>query len=124
VCVAPAGLIPGNPKDKVKTMNPKTMNRYLIEVPHEPSHDECPRLAASLLRSGTHFVTRSDWGCEAGEHRSWLSVEALDDRDAALIVPPILRSRARVVRLNTYGTEDLEEDVSRASFQLPETVVA
>lgn len=89
------------------------MNRYLIEVTHEPSHDECPRLAASLLRAGTHFVTRSDWGCEAGEHRSWLCVEALNDRDANLVVPPILRPRARVVRLNDYSTQELEEDAAR-----------
>jgi hypothetical protein len=102
-------------------MNAKPLNRYLIEVAHEPSHDECPRLAASLLRAGTHFATHAGWGCEAGEHRSWLCVEALDDRDAALIVPPILRPRARVVRLNNCGTDVLEDYAGRASFQLPET---
>jgi hypothetical protein len=97
------------------------MNRYLIEVKHEASHDECPRLAESLLRAGTHFATRSDWGCEAGEHRSWLRVEALNDRDAKLLVPPILRPRARVVRLNDYSTDAMEADAARDDFVLPET---
>lgn len=97
------------------------MNRYLIEVAHEPSHDECPRLAESLLRAGTHFATRSDWGCEAGEHRSWLCVEALDDRDARLLVPPILRTRAQVVRLNKYSTDELEDVADAEEFELPET---
>jgi hypothetical protein len=99
------------------------MNRYLIEVTHEPSHDECPRLAESLLRAGTHFATRSDWGCEAGEHRSWLCVEALDDRHATLVVPPILRSRAHVVRLSTYSAEEWEDEAARDPLALPQASV-
>jgi hypothetical protein len=98
-----------------------TVNRYLIEVAHEASHDECPRLAESLLRAGTHFATRSEWGCAAGEHRSWLCVEAMNDRDAALVVPPILRPRAHVVRLNKYSKDELEDEASRDGFALPET---
>jgi hypothetical protein len=91
----------------------RTVNRYMIEVSHDPSHDECHRLAESLYHAGVHFMTRADWGCEAGIHASWLTIEALNDLDARLIVPPALRSRARIVRLNKYGTDELDERIRR-----------
>lgn len=83
------------------------MNRYLIEIPHDPTHVECGRLAEPLTRAGAHYVARAAWGCDAGVHKSWLITEALNDEDAELIAPPAWRCRASVVRLNELGIHDL-----------------
>ena len=85
----------------------RQMQRYLIEVSHDAEHDICPRFYSSMNRAGAHFLTHSEWGCEDGVHIAWLTVEALDDEDAALIVPPVLRGRARIIRLSHYTPEDV-----------------
>lgn len=83
------------------------MNRYLIEVSHDPTHEQCTRLANSMAHAGAYYLTRAEWGCDAGIHKSWLIVEALCDEDAELIVPPALRGEATIVRLNRLSYDEL-----------------
>jgi hypothetical protein len=85
------------------------MSRFLIEVPHEGTTAACARAVELFLRTGSHFLTHADWGCRDGEHKSWMIVE-LDNRDEALgIVPSVYRSQAKIVQLNAFTPEDLED---------------
>ncbi len=81
------------------------MPRYLIQVPHDPSLLGCRRALEALAEQGSHFIARTDWGCEVGEHKGWLIVEAEDDTDAQRMVPPVIRKTASVVRLNRFTPE-------------------
>jgi hypothetical protein len=97
------------------------MNRYLIEVTHDPTHADCGRLADTLTQAGAHFLTRAGWGCQSGIHCCWLLVEALTDEDAELIVPPALRCNGRIVRLDNLAIEDLqnpEPDETREDIKM------
>ena len=89
------------------------MARFLIEVPHEPEEVACARVVEIFLKSGSHFVTHTDWGCMDGEHKAWLIVEVDGKEDARRILPPAFRSKARIVGLNKFTMEQIEEILLR-----------
>ena len=85
------------------------MARFLIEVPHEAEKLACLRSIQVFLSSGSHFLTHADWGCMDGDHRSWLIVEVADKAEARAIVPPALRASAKVIALNSFSIETIEQ---------------
>lgn len=85
------------------------MARFLIEVPHEPEVLACAQAIEIFLRTGSHFLTHADWGCMDGDHKAWLIVEVDSKAEARLIIPPALATQARVVQLNAFSLEQVEE---------------
>ncbi|MGE5188436.1 MAG: hypothetical protein ACM3NF_00075 [Gemmatimonadota bacterium] len=85
------------------------MARFLIEVPHEEDEVACARVVEIFLKSGSHFVTHTDWGCMDGEHKGWLVVEADTKDEARRILPPAFRGQARIVGLNKFSMEQIGE---------------
>ncbi|HET9294631.1 MAG TPA: hypothetical protein VFO06_10090 [Gemmatimonadales bacterium] len=89
------------------------MARFLIEVPHGAAAVDCTRAVEVFLRTGSHFLTHADWGCQDGDHRAWIILE-VDSRDEALnVVPPIFQAQAKIVRLNNFTMQDLEQLLQR-----------
>jgi hypothetical protein len=88
------------------------MDRYLIEVPHAETELACARVVRTFLEIGSHYLTNADWGCEDGDHRAWMIVEADSKEEARLIVPPPLRTQAIVVQLNKFNMRDIEDILS------------
>jgi hypothetical protein len=86
------------------------VDRFLIESPHEPG--DCARLLQLVRAMG--YLYNFDWGCKAGVHCGWAIVEAESDAHARLAVPPLVRSRARIVRLNKFSPEDVESPHEQA----------
>lgn len=87
------------------------MPRFLIEVPHEGTKAACARAVDVFLRTGSHFLTRADWGCKDGEHKAWIVVE-VDTRDEARsVVPPVYRPQAKIVQLSAFTPKDIEDIV-------------
>ena len=84
-------------------------SRFLIEVPHEPSTLACARVVEVFLKSGSHFLSRADWGCRDGDHKAWMIVEVESKSEALGIVPPAFRSQAKVVQLNFFVMKDIED---------------
>lgn len=85
------------------------MPRFLIEVPHEAKAAECARVIEVFLRTGSHFLTRADWGCMDGEHRAWIVVDVESREEALGIVPPAFRAQAKIVQLNAFTLAQAEE---------------
>jgi hypothetical protein len=76
-----------------------SMSSYLIEV-IQPADDVSRRrvgLAASML--GSHFVARASWRESGDRHIGSMVVDCDQRADALALVPPCLRSFARVTRL-------------------------
>lgn len=80
------------------------MDRYLIESPHEKG--DCARLLQLVRAMG--YLYNFDWGCNSGVHCGWAIVEAESEAHALMAVPPLVRSRARVVRLTRFSPEDVD----------------
>src|SRR5215470_16163983 len=80
------------------------MDRYLIETPH--TREECLDLIKILNAQG--YLWNFDWGCKAGIHSGWAIIEAGNEAQARLAVPPLVRSRARIVKLNKFDASTIE----------------
>lgn len=92
------------------------MARFLVEVPHDAGMVPCARVVDTFLRTGSHFLTHADWGCKDGEHKAWFIAD-VDSRDEARnIVPPTLRSEAKVVQLNDFATAEIEHILNQYSL--------
>jgi len=79
------------------------MDRYMIETPH--TNANCMALLEALNARG--YLNNFDWGCKAGVHSGWAIIEAEDEAQARLSVPPLVRDLARVVRLNKFSGKEV-----------------
>jgi len=68
----------------------------------------CIKAVETMLKTGSHFLTRADWGCKDGEHKAWIIVEVQNKEEARAIVPPAFRSQATIVQLNSFSLEEVE----------------
>ena len=89
------------------------MPRFLIEVPHEAETLACARVVKVFLATGSHFLTRAEWGCRDGDHRAWMIVDVGSRDEARAIVPPAFRAAARIVGLNYFTMEEIDEIMRR-----------
>ena len=85
------------------------MARFLIEVPHEEEVIACAHVVEIFLKTGSHFLTNADWGCKDGDHRAWIIVDVDSKEQARSILPPAYRSQARIVQLNKFTMEEIDE---------------
>jgi hypothetical protein len=85
------------------------MAKFLIEVPHEPERLACARVVHTFLSSGSHFLAQADWGCEDGNHSAWMIVDVNSKDDARAIVPPPLRPEARIIGLNKFSIDQIDD---------------
>ena len=83
------------------------MSRFLIEVPHEAEVLACARVVETFLKTGSHFLTNADWGCQDGEHKAWLIVDIDTKDEARLLLPPQFRQEARIVELRKFTLDDI-----------------
>lgn len=85
------------------------MARFLVEVPHDPERVACARVVQIFLKTGSHFLTHADWGCSDGEHKAWFIAEVASKEEARSIVPPALRSQAKIVGLERFTMEEIDK---------------
>ncbi|UCF65201.1 MAG: hypothetical protein JSW33_05040 [bacterium] len=85
------------------------MDRFLVEVPHEEEVVACARAVEILLKTGSHFLSNAEWGCSDGEHKGWIILEAENKQQARNMLPPAYRGQAKIVRLNKFTLEQIEE---------------
>ena len=89
------------------------MPKFLIEVPHEGTTQACAQAIDLFHRTGSHFLTHADWGCMDGEHKAWIMVEVDSKEDARRILPVPYRVDAKIVQLNAFTREDLDNLLRR-----------
>lgn len=88
------------------------MSKFLIEVPHGEEHVECALAIQIFLKTGSHWLTNAEWGCQDGEHKGWIVVELDSKEEARRILPPAFRQQAKIVQLNRFTMEELDEIIS------------
>jgi len=91
------------------------MTRFLIEVPHEDKKDACDQAIKAFRESGSHFMTNADWGCGDGEHKAWFVVDLDSKEQARMILPPLFRENAKIVKLQQFNVEAAEETIQKHS---------
>lgn len=88
-----------------KSQGGGTMDRYLIETSHEAQ--ACLNLFRLLDAQG--YLTHFDWGCMSGVHTGWAIIDAENEAQARLVVPPLVRGSARIVRVEKFDAEKLKQ---------------
>jgi hypothetical protein len=89
------------------------MGRFLIEVPHSANALECSGIIKVFLTSGSHLLTNAEWGCMDDVHNAWIMVDVDAREDAVSIVPPALRSGARVTALSSFSLDQINAEIER-----------
>jgi hypothetical protein len=89
------------------------MARYLIEVPHSADGHLCQQAIQIFLKTGSHYLTHCEWGCLDGEHKAWITVETNTKDEALRIVPPAFRAQAKIVQLNRFTLEQMEQAAAK-----------
>ncbi len=85
------------------------MPKFLIEVAHDEDELICARVVEVFLKTGSHFLSHADWGCSDGDHRALMVVEVDSKEEACQIVPPVFRHDAKIVQLNKFTVDEIEE---------------
>ena len=85
------------------------MAKIFIEVPHEAEERACALAIEILLKTGSHWLMNAEFGCMDGEHKAWVIVDVESKEEARRILPPIYRSTAKIVKLNKFSMEEIEE---------------
>jgi len=85
----------------------KAKSKYLVIAPHTPEQwlaalDEIQQNDAALLK-------KIDWGCAAGDHTGYLSVEAESEAQALESLPANNRARAHAVKLVKFTPAQIKQ---------------
>ncbi len=81
------------------------MERFLVESPHDPG--DCKKVVKNVYAQG--YLYNCDWGCTAGVHKAWVTVDAENESQALWVVPPILRANARATKIVKFSRETVED---------------
>ena len=90
---------------RIKHSPQAAVDRYLIETPHAGA--KCLALIKQLNAQG--YLRNFDWGSKTGVHSGWAIIEAENEAQARLAVPPLLRSWARIVKLDKFDGKTIED---------------
>jgi hypothetical protein len=82
------------------------MERYLVQSNH--TTEDCHHVMEQFIYHG--FILNFDWGCEAGVHTGWAIIEAENNAQALLAVPPQLRARANAVLVRKITPQEIQAD--------------
>jgi hypothetical protein len=85
------------------------MKKFLIEVPHGADKKSCDHAIQVFRESGSHYLTKAEWGCLDGEHKSWIIVEVESREEARLIVPPLFRPDAKIIQVVRFSSKEIME---------------
>jgi len=80
------------------------MPRFLIEVSQELDGLADRRFTDSIFSMGSHFATHADWRRGKGVCSGSMIVETADEQSALGVVPPSMRRRAHVFRIDQSAT--------------------
>jgi nicotinate-nucleotide pyrophosphorylase len=68
----------------------------------------CARVV-EIFQDWFSFLSNADWGCLDGNHNAWITVEVDSKDEARFILPPAFRAQAKIVQLNKFTMEEIDE---------------
>jgi hypothetical protein len=88
------------------------MERYLIVSPH--TAEDCRMAIEHFSKYNAGFLTHFEWGCYDEDHTAYAFVEADSHEQALLAVPPLLRSKAKAIKMVQFeplGSKTVRKDI-------------
>lgn len=93
-------------KDKKETTPQAEMSEYLVISPH--TAEECLAALDDVSKLGHDVLAKYDWGCLGGDHTGYLRIRAAGEAEALKMVPQIVRSKARAIKIAKFTPEQIE----------------
>ncbi len=87
------------------------MERYLIISPH--TIEDCRMAIEYFSKYNAGFLTHFEWGCHDHDHNAYAFIEADSHEQALLAVPPLLRSKAKAIKMTAFTPKDISADVHK-----------
>ncbi|MDR5710394.1 MAG: hypothetical protein QN140_11305 [Armatimonadota bacterium] len=81
------------------------MARYLIETRHTP--EQCLADLDTVLEQSPGLLQKLEWGCRAGVHVGWITLEAPSAQDVVRQIPATMRDRTRVVEIQPFTPDEI-----------------
>lgn len=76
------------------------MDRYIVISRH--TAEDCLLAIKYFKEYHANYLTHFEWGCYDNDHTAYAIIEADSHEQATLSVPPLLREKSRVIKLNTF----------------------
>lgn len=73
------------------------MGRFILISSH--TAEDCKMAVKHFQENHAGFLTHFEWGCYDSDHTAYAIVEAESHEMAIMAVPPLFRSKTRVVKL-------------------------
>ncbi len=80
---------------------------YILVASHDSNSKECARALAEVAAYSLHLLSRAHFGCDVDVHVGWAIIEADNDTQARLSLPPSMREKAQVVRVKRYSPDEI-----------------
>lgn len=77
------------------------MEKYLVSSPH--TKEDCNKVVKETLAIG--YLTHYYWGCKSGEHCGWALIDAENEKEALMSVPPIVRHKSKAIGLVQFDPD-------------------
>jgi len=82
------------------------MPEFMIEAPH--TTEECLQTLDTMETEEPKLLEESWFGCMAGDHTSYATVEASSESEARSMLPDFLQDKARVVEVTKITPEQIK----------------
>ena len=89
------------------------MNRYMVISEH--TSEECRQAVKFFADFYAGFITHFEWGCKDHDHHAYAIIEADSHEEAKMIVPPLFRDKARVIKLTYFYPKKTGEETIHKS---------
>ncbi|MBI3587202.1 MAG: hypothetical protein HY088_08745 [Ignavibacteriales bacterium] len=81
------------------------MQKFLVSSPH--TIEDCKHIVKETLSIG--YLTHYYWGCKSGEHCGWVIIDADNEKEALLSVPPLVRHKSKAVAIVQFDPREVNE---------------
>ena len=85
----------------------KARSKYLVIAPH--TAEQCLSALDEVEQKDPALLKKIDWGCAAGDHTGYLSVEADSEAQALESLPANNRARAHAVKLVKFTPAQIKQ---------------
>jgi hypothetical protein len=90
------------------------MDRYMVISEH--TAEDCRQAVKYFAEFHAGYITHFEWGCKDNDHNAYAIIEADSHEQAKMVVPPLFRNKARVIKLTRFypkkdGDENLHKKV-------------
>lgn len=85
------------------------MDRFIVISSH--TSEDCKMAVKEFRQYNAGYFTHFDWGCYDNDHTAYTIIDAENHENAKMAVPPLFRSKTRVVKLTNFDPQKTKDTI-------------